>query len=261
MSKPIITSPAKAQEFLDRAKAHYAAEMLAQGSYAGKTDDGDVQACSIGCHLIDIHPELNMEEVTDLTEKHRRVAEYYELPEWLVQLEDTVFEWLPEPDNRLWHVQIAQAIVDAGEINWDRVFRQTMVGILRLALPRAGESTAVVQRVIDLYEQSEPVTEREWLDAADAAACAARAAHAAARAARAAYAARAAGAADAAVSAAFAAADAARAAAYAADAAYAAAYAAGAAGAADAVHTARNAGRLEIRDVILKAIADNGTSK
>jgi hypothetical protein len=166
-------------ELLEQAKAHYAADMLLKGTYAND-DAGSFKGCSVGCHLFHIYPELNAYEIDDLANKHKIVADYYGYPEWLALLQDTMFEGLPDGDNRKWHVQLAEAIASRnGSINWQETLHRVHIAILRISYKTAGEAQEVVQRVIDLHEaamRGEPSDEAAWSAAESAARSAARSA-------------------------------------------------------------------------------------
>jgi len=177
---------AKHLELLEQAKAHYAADMLIKGSY-GDDDNGQFRGCSVGCHLFHIYLMAEPERIASMDDKHRKVAEYYEYPEWLAHLQDTIFEGLPSGENTRWHVQFAEAVVaHKGAFDWDEVYHRVHVGILRVSYRTAGASAEAVQLVLDLHERvasGETVTEEQWSAARSAARSAWSAARSAARAA------------------------------------------------------------------------------
>jgi hypothetical protein len=89
-------------------------------------------------------------------------------PEWLVRLQDVVFEGLPEDERNDWHVQIADAIAARGR-DWPIILHAIHAAILRVCLGSAGSSAGVVQAVIDLHERAargDPVPGAEWSKAA-----------------------------------------------------------------------------------------------
>jgi len=130
---------------VELAEKHLAADMLIKGTY-GETY-GSFKGCSVGCLSHDIDPERN--------DPHANVAEYFDYPEWLVRLQDTVFEGLPSPQDVQWHKQIADALGRLPEdYDWQKAYHRVQIAILRVAHKHAGTSEEVVQQVIDLHELS-----------------------------------------------------------------------------------------------------------
>ena len=84
-----------------QAEHHFAADMLLAGTY-GENDDGAFKGCSVGCFAHDIDPKAN--------DYHATVANARFLPEWLIQLQDSIFEGLSAPDRKLFHVELAKRI-------------------------------------------------------------------------------------------------------------------------------------------------------
>ena len=94
---------------LENARKHYAADMLIKGTYAD--DDADnFKGCSVGCYLHDIYPSKENYQISDMSDKHRVVADHYGYPEWLAYLQDTIFEGLPNGESAKWHVELAERI-------------------------------------------------------------------------------------------------------------------------------------------------------
>jgi len=161
---------------VELAEKHLAADMLIKGTY-GETD-GSFKGCSIGCLSHDIDPERE--------DYHAHLEEYLGPLEWWWRLQDTIFEGLPDGQNRYWHKQAADALALLPEdYDWQKAYHRTQIAILRIAYQHAGTSKEVVQKVIDLHELSAnggTVSTDDWA----AAGAAARAAEEAAEAARAA---------------------------------------------------------------------------
>ena len=230
------------ETFLEMAERHFAVDgMLAKGSF--NMTNGS--ACSVGCFNHDLGNDPS---------DFAALAGFTGYPEWAHHFQEMLFERLPKPDNRMWHVQFAKKAESVTD--WGAVLKASMIATLEIALPHDTSDRQVVQRSLDLYHRDN-VTKEEWRAAADAAADAADAA-ADAAAAYAAYAA-AAYAADAAAAYAYAdaadayAADAYAAARAAADAAVAAAAYAADAAAAYAYADAADAAYIKIRDAFLNA--------
>jgi hypothetical protein len=157
---------AQRQEFLVLSRAHYAADMLVQGTY-GSDESGAFRGCSVGCHVHHISSSYRG------VSHHAAIAGHYGYPEWLVRLQDTIFEGLPRIECNRWHVQLAGTLYTLpDDYDWQAAMHRVLVATLRVALPHAGTAAPVVQAVIILHERAargEAVTEEEWTKAAEAA--------------------------------------------------------------------------------------------
>jgi hypothetical protein len=177
-------TPEQKTEFLDQSKAHFAADMLLRGTYADQNAD-EFKGCSVGCHLHHIMPAATAEEISDLDDKHRRVADHYGYPEWLAQLQDTIFEGLPNGESAKWHVLLAETLAETpADYDWQAALHRVHAVILRVSYKTAGTAQEVVHRVLDLHERAgrgEAVADELWNAAESAARSAARAAESAAR--------------------------------------------------------------------------------
>jgi hypothetical protein len=164
---------AKHVELLEQAKVHFEMDMLLKGTYGRTNDAGDFRGCSVGCHLSHINPGMSPVDIDHLIDKHKHVADYYEYPEWLALLQDTVFEGLPNGESAKWHVQLAEAIAARnGAIDWQETLHRVHVGILRISYNTAGTAQEVVQSVIDLHERAaagEAIGDELWSAARSAA--------------------------------------------------------------------------------------------
>ena len=92
------------QETIKRAKAHVKADMLLKGSY---WDSGESKGCSVGCHA----HELGLG-----SSDHNGMAEKLGWPEWLVHLQDAIFEGLGNGDSAQWHIDIVSAVPVGAEL-------------------------------------------------------------------------------------------------------------------------------------------------
>ena len=90
---------------IEQAKRHYELDMLVTGTYEYIQNDF-FRGCSVGCFAHEIKPNFKSEAI----DPHQIVAEYLNLPEWLIRLQDTIFEGLPPDERKEWHVQLAEAI-------------------------------------------------------------------------------------------------------------------------------------------------------
>ena len=222
-------------------QAHYEADEIIKGRY---WENG--KGCAVGCT---IH-----------SSDHSEYEPRFGIPQILARLEDGIFENLPNDLAKKWPIRFIKAIKPGADLStaWPKfavfLLIDSQHGVLQYA--QTDEQKSAIQKVADLYSESNRlIMSREWRNAADYAARAAD--YAAAYAARAAAcAARAAACAARAVDAARAADAAARAAACAARAARAADYAAAdaAADADAAVRAARAAGRIAQADKLIELL-------
>ncbi|WP_052688061.1 hypothetical protein [Xanthomonas sp. MUS 060] len=84
-----------------QAEQHAAQDMLVAGTF-GEACNGRFRGCSVGCFAHEIDPNSSS--------YHATVAEARGLPEWLIQLQDSVFEGLPESERPSFHVELAKRI-------------------------------------------------------------------------------------------------------------------------------------------------------
>lgn len=136
---------------------HLEMDMLIFGIYGNGESGADFKGCPAGCLAAD-------HDVFDVNKLYAFVAHYYDIPQWLVQLQDYLFSQL-----RLVTVpaQIAQAIQPRE--HWTPVMHAIHSRILsEIVLPVAGESERVVSDVIELHNKNEPA-DSTWLAAESAA--------------------------------------------------------------------------------------------
>ncbi len=94
-------NPALKAKHIAHAEHHLAADMLRAGTY-GAGSGKNFKACSVGCFAHDIDPETDTQ--------HATVADHYSLPEWLIRLQDSMFEGLPANERNTFHVELAKRI-------------------------------------------------------------------------------------------------------------------------------------------------------
>ena len=172
-------TPEQKTEFLDQSRMHFAADMLLRGTYAAKDAD-DFKGCSVGCHLRHIMTTATVEQIKNIDDKHRRVANYYGYPEWLALLQDSIFEGLPNGESAKWHVLLAESLAKTpADYDWQAALHRVHAAILRISYKTAGTAQEVVNRILDLHERAgrgEKVTDELWSAAESAAESAARSA-------------------------------------------------------------------------------------
>jgi len=230
-----FTGKVNKDQFIKEIKWHNEQDAFMQGTYI-EDNKNNFRGCAVGCSINSINKLLGTAYDYD---EHIDMAETLQIPEWLVRVEDKIFEELSEKDSKEWPLRFSEAINVGDDL--DKIKPAFLVYVLE-SIPGTHE---VVHRAIALWKRDDLYSDAwkkescaVYNDAADTA-YAANAVNAAAYAA--AYAAYAAYAADAA--AAFANANANAYANAAADTANATAYAANAA--ADAVDTANAAAYAE----------------
>jgi len=213
-------------EFIKEIKWHKEQDAFMQGTYT-EGNKNNFRGCAVGCSINSINKLLGTAYGYD---EHIDMAETLQIPEWLVRLEDKIFEGLSEKDSKEWPLKFSEAINVGADL--DKIKQEFLVYVLE-SIPGTHE---VVHRAIALWKRDD-LYSNAWKkescavynDAADTAYAAFATANATAYAAYAVSAANAVRAADAAANAAYAAANAAANAANAADdTANTAAYAAGA---------------------------------
>ena len=92
-------------------------------------------------------------------------------PEAARELQEAIFDGLPEAERANWHVAFAEKA--ATVTDWQMVIDKTVLASLRIAEPHDTSESKVVAAVIDLYERrlsGDNPSESEWT----AALCAAR---------------------------------------------------------------------------------------
>ena len=100
--KSFKNDPSLKKLHVEQAKKHYKQDMLIAGTY-GETDTDVFRGCSVGCFAYEISGQTD-------DNPHKIVADDRGLPEWLIHLQDRIFEGLPLEDRKKWHVQLAEAI-------------------------------------------------------------------------------------------------------------------------------------------------------
>ena len=182
-------------QFIKEIKWHMEHDAFMRGTYTeGKKNN--FKGCAVGCSINSINRLLGTAYDYD---EHIDMAETLQIPEWLVRLEDKIFEGLSEKDSKEWPLRFSEAINVGDDL--DKIKPAFLVYVLE-SIPGTHE---VVHRAIALWKRDDLYSDAwkkescaVYNDAADTA-YAANAVNAAAYAAAyAAYAAYAADAADAA---------------------------------------------------------------
>ena len=99
--------------FVKEIETHRRLDAFIQGTY----DDGYVgvfKGCSVGCS---IHSMNRIQGTSINYEDHAALAEAVGWPEWLVRLQDTLFEGMSEEDSKNWTLSLANAVPVGKDIN------------------------------------------------------------------------------------------------------------------------------------------------
>ncbi|RPE74656.1 hypothetical protein [Vulcaniibacterium tengchongense] len=154
--KPILSfhgDPAIKALHVAQAEHHAAADMLRAGTY-GIIDGDRFRGCSVACFARDINPDAKVLH-------HEVVAAARGLPVWLIRLQESIFEGLPEEDRAGFHVELARRIPDGVDLepvqHW-------------IAIARIGRMLAAQRKALEAGHPSD-VTEaiRQTIDALDVA--------------------------------------------------------------------------------------------
>jgi hypothetical protein len=160
-----LGDPALKDRVLTGLAAHAAAEELVRGVYFEQgVDDGKVRACSIGCTLHDLNPQLPAND-------HARFVSELGIPAQIAHLIDAIFE--AQPDNTAaaaWSQRIMAAIPVGADLTgvWDRYALWMLDGLVA----DGHDPDGVVSNMAGLFRRAvngDNPDEREWDRAARAA--------------------------------------------------------------------------------------------
>ena len=185
-----FTGKVNKDQFIKEIKWHMEQDAFIKGTYT-ENNKNKFRGCAVGCSINSINNLLGTAYDYD---EHLDMAETLQIPEWLVRIEDKIFEGLSEKDSKEWPLRFSEAINVGADL--DKIKPEFLVYVLE-SIPGTHE---VVHRAIALWKRDDlysDVWKKESRAVYDAAANAAAyvanayAANAAAYAAYAAYAANA----------------------------------------------------------------------
>src|SRR3990167_2437859 len=125
---------------------HAEGDRLSSGSY-GNTSTGI--GCSVGCHAMDYGLR---------NDDHAGLAKHIGWPEWLVRLQGTIFQGLPETGRGAWHVALAEAVPVGVDLT--KAYHRICARMLReVSWPKDRPDdqwgcAVAVRRVAELHEAS-----------------------------------------------------------------------------------------------------------
>jgi hypothetical protein len=160
-----LGDPALKTRVLTGLAAHAAADELVRGVYfEQRVDDDKVRACSIGCTLHDLNPQLPAAD-------HARFVGELGIPEQIAHLIDAIFE--AQPDDKAaaaWSQRIMAAIPVGADLTgvWDRYALWMLDGLVA----EGRDPDGVVSNMAGLFRRAvngNQLTKREWDQAAWAA--------------------------------------------------------------------------------------------
>jgi hypothetical protein len=160
-----LDDPALKERVLTGLAAHAAADELVRGVYFEQgVDDGRVRACSIGCTLHDLNPDLPAAD-------HARFVDELGIPEQIAHLIDAIFEeQTNDPAAAAWSQRIMAAIPVGADLTgvWDAY----ALWMLDRLVADGNDPDGVVAAMAGLFRRAvsgdEP-THTEWESAARAA--------------------------------------------------------------------------------------------
>ena len=189
-----FTGKVTKDQFIKEIKWHKEQDAFIKGTYT-ENNKNNFRGCAVGCSINSINKLLGTAYDYD---EHLDMAETLQIPEWLVRIEDKIFEGLSEKDSKEWPLRFSEAINVGADL--DKIKPAFLVYVLESITV----THEVVHRAIALWKRDDLYSnawkkESRAVYAANAANAAANAAAYAANAANAAaYAAYAANAANAA---------------------------------------------------------------
>jgi len=132
-------------QFIKEIKWHMEHDAFMRGTYTeGKKNN--FKGCAVGCSINSINKLLGTAYEYD---EHIDMAETLQIPEWLVRLEDKIFEGLSEKDSKEWPLRFSEAINEGADL--DKIKPEFLVYVLE-SMPGAHE---FVHRAIALWKRDD----------------------------------------------------------------------------------------------------------
>ena len=161
-----FTKKVTKDEFIKEIKWHMEQDAFMRGTYT-ENNKNNFRGCAVGCSIYSINKLLGTAHDYD---EHVDMAETLQIPEWLVRLEDKIFEGLSEKDSKEWLLRFSEAINEGADL--DKIKQEFLVYVLE-SIPGAHEfvhrATALWKRD-DLYSDAwKKESCAVYNDAADAA--------------------------------------------------------------------------------------------
>lgn len=153
---------------------HKEHDQFITGTY-GRNDDGNFKGCTIGCAIDSINKILGRSYYTN---NHRVLGSILYLPEWILHLQDMLFEHLPNGEGSQFTIDFLSSI-NVG-VDLESIKRELLIFILKenigtvLNLEKISEELRdkvidAIKNVLNLYESKEDIAVETWEMAAETA--------------------------------------------------------------------------------------------
>ena len=140
-----FTKKVNKDEFIKEIKWHKEQDAFMRGTY-NEGNKNNFKGCAVGCSINSINRLLGTAYDYD---EHIDMAETLQIPEWLVRLEDKIFEGLSEKDSKEWPLRFSEAINVGDDL--DKIKPAFLVYVLE-SIPGTHE---VVHRAIALWKRDD----------------------------------------------------------------------------------------------------------
>jgi hypothetical protein len=150
--------PTLKEALLAEGRHHLEADMLVKATY-GDGEGDDFKGCSIGCYF---------------KGDHRKSLTDFQISPRVTYFADTMFEQLPDPANKLWHVEWVNAIpIGASKKQIDLVMDKLQLLVLRQKAEWYGEKynqhILIMANLFERATKGDEPSEDKWNAAARAA--------------------------------------------------------------------------------------------
>jgi hypothetical protein len=143
-----FTGKVNKDEFIKEIKWHMEQDAFMRGTY-NENNKNNFKGCAVGCSINSINRLLGTAYDHD---EHVDMAETLQIPEWLVRLEDKIFEGLSEEESKEWPLRFSEAI-NVGA-NLDKIEPAFLVYVLE-SMPKSPISSKAVNRAIALWKRDD----------------------------------------------------------------------------------------------------------
>ena len=143
-----FTGKVTKDEFIKEIKWHKEQDAFIKGTYT-EGNKNNFRGCAVGCSIYSINKLLGT--AYDYGE-HIDMAETLQIPEWLVRLEDKIFEGLSEKDSKEWPLRFSEAINVGADL--DKIKPAFLVYVLE-SMPKSPVSSKAVNRAIALWKRDD----------------------------------------------------------------------------------------------------------
>ena len=135
-------------QFIKEIKWHMEQDAFMRGTY-NEGNKNNFRGCAVGCSINSINRLLGTSYNYD---EHIDMVETLQIPEWLVRLEDKIFEGLSEKDSKEWPLRFSEAINVGADL--DKIKPEFLVYVLEF-MPKSPISSKAVNRAIALWKRDD----------------------------------------------------------------------------------------------------------